>query len=794
MSFRTTVPVIRSSVQPTFCAVFLFVTAILASGLASVTFGATLPPGFSETQIASGLAQPTSMAFAPDGRLFVCQQGGSVRVIKNSALLSAPFVTLTVSSVGERGVLGIAFDPNFAANHFVYIYYTATTPAVHNRVSRFTASGDVAIAGSEVQLLNLPNLSATNHNGGELAFGPDGKLYIGVGENAVASNAQSLATPLGKLLRINPDGSIPTDNPFFSSTTEINRAIWALGLRNPFNFSFDPGSGTLFINDVGQNTWEEINEGIRGANYGWPTTEGPTSDARFVGPIFSYTHSSGCSIIGSTFYRPTTPQFPASYLGKYFFGDFCGGWIRVLDPANDTAADFATGISALVDLQVAADGSLYYLSRGGSSTAGAVFQVRFTQAPSIAAQPQNQTVSVGQTATFSVTASGTPPFTYQWQRNDVAIPGATAATLSFTATSADNGATYRVVVTNARGSATSNRATLTVNPAANPNAPTAAITQPVAGTSFAGGDVIQFAGTGTDPEDGALPAGAFTWEVVLHHDTHTHPFFGPTSGVKNGSITIPTRGETSSNIFYRIHLKVTDSGGRTHEVTRDLLPRTVSVTLASNPNGLQLTLDGQPVTTPHTFTGVVGIIRSIGATTPQALNGQSWSFLSWSDGGGVTHEISTPPAPTTYTATFGASAASNGVLEAESLSRFSPGNDASVQTDSAASGGSSILLTFDEVGDYVEFTTPTLSPGWYLLKFRYSAGPNRGQVIVQVDGGQIGGMVDQFQPSSTFLEATPGSITFEGSTTHRIRLTVTGRSGSSSGYTVSADRFTFLRL
>ena len=214
---------------------------------------ATLPPGFSETQI-SGLASPTAMEFAPDGRLFVCLQGGNLRVIKNGALLATPFVSLSVDSNGERGLLGIAFDPNFAANSFVYVYYTVPSTPRHNRVSRFTANADVAQPGSEFVLLDLDNLStATNHNGGAIHFGSDGKLYIAVGDNANGSNSQTLNNLLGKMLRINSDGSIPSDNPFFNTATGKNRAIWALGLRNPFTFAFQPGTTRMFINDVGEN-------------------------------------------------------------------------------------------------------------------------------------------------------------------------------------------------------------------------------------------------------------------------------------------------------------------------------------------------------------------------------------------------------------------------------------------------------------------------------------------------------------------------------------------------------------
>jgi len=317
------------------------------------------------------------MAFAPDGRLFVCQQGGQLRVIKNGSLLSTPFVSLTVDFSGERGLLGIAFDPNFATNHYLYVYYTVATSPIHNRVSRFTAAGDAAAPGSEVVILELNNLSsATNHNGGAIHFGPDGKLYIAVGENANGANSQTLSNLLGKMLRINADGTIPTDNPFFNTATGNNRAIWALGLRNPFTFAFQPGTGRMFINDVGESTYEEINDGIAGSNYGWPITEGPTSNPAFRGPIYFYGHgtsnTTGCAIVGGTFYNPPVPQFPSSYTGKYFFADLCNGWIRVFDPATGTATAFATGISGPVDLHVGPDGALYYLALGSG---GQVFRV-----------------------------------------------------------------------------------------------------------------------------------------------------------------------------------------------------------------------------------------------------------------------------------------------------------------------------------------------------------------------------------------------------------------------------------
>lgn len=447
-------------------ALALAASLLLFGSLVSLR-AATLPAGFTET-VVGGISSATAMEIAPDGRVFVCQQGGQLRVIKNGALLATPFLTVTTTASGERGLLGIAFDPNFASNNFIYVYYTVPTAPIHNRVSRFTANGDVVLAGSEVAILDLDNLSgATNHNGGAIHFGPDGKLYVAVGENANGANSQTLTNRLGKMLRINSDGTPPQDNPFFNTTSPPNQSIWALGLRNPFTFAFQPGTARMFINDVGQSTWEEINDGIAGSNYGWPTTEGPTSNPSFRSPLFSYGHTigptGGCAIAGGAFYNPTTVQFPGSYVGKYFFADLCSGWIRVMDPANNTAADFASGIASPVDLKVANDGSLYYLSQNGGLS-----RVQFTSnqvPPGITTHPTSQTVMQGQPATFLVAASGSTPLTYQWQRNTVPIGGATSPSYTLSSpTLADSGAKFRCVVTNAFGTATSNEATLTVQP------------------------------------------------------------------------------------------------------------------------------------------------------------------------------------------------------------------------------------------------------------------------------------------------------------------------------------------
>ncbi|HKS35608.1 MAG TPA: PQQ-dependent sugar dehydrogenase, partial [Verrucomicrobiae bacterium] len=718
-------------------------------------FGGTLPSGFTESLIAGGLANPTAMQFAPDGRLFVCQQNGQLRVIKNGVLLAAPFVTVNVDTDGERGLLGVAFDPGFESNHWIYVYYTSPTPAVHNRVSRFTASGDTAVAGSEVAILNLNNLLFASyiHNGGAIQFGSDGKLYIAVGDNGDSFNAQTLANLLGKMLRINADGTIPADNPFYNTASGANRAIWTLGLRNPFTFAVQPGTGRIFINDVGESTWEEINEGVAGANFGWPNCEGgcAPSNPSYRDPAFRYPHGGGSgegnAITGGAFYNPQTVQFPVSYVGQYFFADYVNGWIRKLDPANgNQVSAFASGIDAPIDLKVGADGRLYYMARGS----GSVFAISATasQAPQITQQPADQTVGIGQSATFTVAASGTPPLNYQWQRNGVDISGATAASYTLSSAGAgDDGAGFRCVVANAFGTATSNPAFLHIS---TNNPPAGTIALPTAGTRYSAGDTIQFAGTASDPEDGALPASAFSWTIVFHHNTHTHPFLGPTNGVTSGSFVIPTQGETSDNVWYRINLTVTDSGGQTQTSFVDVLPRTATFSLATIPPGLQVTLDGQPLTTPASDVGVVGVSRTLGVVSPQTLNGTNYEFVSWSDGGSATHVVATPATDTTYTATYRELPAPSGGLAA--AYGFNEGTGTMV-TDASGNGHGGALsgatwtpsgryggaLSFNGSSSYVDLGNPpglqlTGSKTWSAWVKAAANPPDDGQIVAKSDG------------------------------------------------------------
>jgi glucose/arabinose dehydrogenase len=367
------------------------IAGLAAVPLAQPAAASTLPPGYSESVI-SGLNQPTAMAFAPDGRLFVSEQGGHMRIIQNGALLPNPFFSIPVDNEGERGLLGIAFPPNFATSKRVYVYFTKPTPAPHNVVAWFGgADTNTATTGPHI-VTQLPNLSsATNHNGGAIHFGNDGQLYVSVGENADPTHSQDLTSPLGKMLRITMAGDPSPGNPTFNGAPHDPR-VWAYGLRNPFTFNVDHRDGTIFIDDVGSGgngtcndgVWEEINVGAPGANYGWPLVEGgpTTPDCTKPGityPLVTYSHSdpSGpCAIAGGTFYDQDGGLLDPSLSGAYFFSDLCGGWIRYRLP-NGTLGQLASGIPSPVDLQVSPDGALYYLARG----LGAVGRIEKAQAP-----------------------------------------------------------------------------------------------------------------------------------------------------------------------------------------------------------------------------------------------------------------------------------------------------------------------------------------------------------------------------------------------------------------------------
>ncbi|HSB64092.1 MAG TPA: PQQ-dependent sugar dehydrogenase [Thermoanaerobaculia bacterium] len=372
-------------------------SALLGLAITAPARAVTLPPGFGDSLVAT-VGAPTALAFTPDGRLLIATQGGTLRVVQGGVLLPTPALSLgsAVCSNGERGLLGVAVDPQFTTNHFIYLFYTfnknalgcpslnTTTPV--ERISRFTLDVPTAnVIDPATQLVLLDNVLnfAGNHNGGQLRVGPDGYLYAGIGDGgcdyagdsgcAGANDASRDRNILnGKILRIARDGSVPPTNPFLGAGTArcnvgpsapgtICQETFLWGLRNPFRFAFRPSDNALFVNDVGEGSFEEIDLAQAGGDYGWPCREGahtalttnhcsPTPP-NMLDPFFEYPHgtipgtsTTGCGSITGGAWVPAG-AWPSVYDGTYLFADFnCGAIARLTPGAPSTASDFATGL------------------------------------------------------------------------------------------------------------------------------------------------------------------------------------------------------------------------------------------------------------------------------------------------------------------------------------------------------------------------------------------------------------------------------------------------------------------
>ncbi|MEO7987546.1 MAG: PQQ-dependent sugar dehydrogenase [Gemmatimonadales bacterium] len=324
--------------------------SILACG--SDSTAPSLPDGMVGVRleaVATGVGYALYVTAAPgdSSRIFIVDKGGTIRIVKDGTLLPAPFLDITslVSTGGEQGLLGLAFDPGYATNGRFVVHYTDT--GGNTRVSTFARSGadpDLADPASE-QVVLTAEQSFENHNGGELLFGPDGLLYLGLGDGGSGGDpdgrGQDLTDLLGSILRLDLRTTIPytipADNPF-AGTPAARPEIWSYGLRNPWRFSFDRATGDLYIGDVGQNQWEEVDVspaaegGGRGVNFGWNIMEGlhcfasaTCEQSGLALPVLEYSHDDGCSVTGGYVYRGAA--IPALQ-GFYFYADYCGGWVR----------------------------------------------------------------------------------------------------------------------------------------------------------------------------------------------------------------------------------------------------------------------------------------------------------------------------------------------------------------------------------------------------------------------------------------------------------------------------------
>jgi glucose/arabinose dehydrogenase len=696
-------------------------TAVLVTGLvALVTAGrpaaaATLPSGF-EDQLLASVREPTALAFTPDGRMLVATQPGQLRVYKNGQLLATPALDISskICANSERGMLGVAIDPSFSTNKYVYLYYTynkfgvcpineptnANNPV--NRVSRFVMSGDTVDPTSEVVLIDNILSPRGTHNAGDLHFGKDGYLYVTVGDGGCDYNGDSGCAGandasrdqhvlLGKVLRTTRDGGIPSTNPYTgTSSARCNitgrtdpgsfcQETFAWGLRNPFRFAFDPNAtGTrFFINDVGQGAWEEVDEGKAGADYAWNLCEGSHDNPGRTGsvdctaspytpPVHEYDHNStGCGAVTGGAFVPDG-VWPASYNGSYLLGDYVCNKIFKLTPESGggfTRTEFASelgggGPTAMSFGPYGSSKALYYTTYANGGEVHLISYAVGNQSPTASLETTSPNYGpIPLTVSFDGSGSKDPdgdtPLTYLWDFGDETAPRETTTpTTSHTYTTVPtNSYTATLKVRDARG-AVSSPATVMVFPGNTPPEPT--IESPAPTKLFRVGEQVTLRGSASDVQDGSLADSALRWEVRQHHNgSHWHPFFSATDN--NLTFNAPPPEDlsaTSVGNYLEIRLTATDSKGLSKTVTQELQPHRVDVSFQSSPSELELGINGTTFTAPQTFVSWEGYKLNVDAPTPQTLSGKTYIFASWSDGKLQRHDIVTGPTPSTYTATF----------------------------------------------------------------------------------------------------------------------------------------------
>lgn len=376
--------------------ILLFVALVPAPRAANAARTA-LPAGFTRVALGSGLSGPTAMDFWGN-KIYVSEKGGAIRIIReNGTLKPAPFHTLSVNTLSERGLLGIALSPNFGSDRIMYVYYTTGTGAKkysgspENRVSRLKKSKNGPIK-EKILLDHIPSTNG-NHNGGDIHIGFDGKLWISVGESGCCPNdAQGLTTVRGKILRINLDGTIPSDNPFFN-TPNARQETWAYGFRNPWRFAMRQSNQSYVVADVGSGTWEEIDSLGEGNNYGWPMYEGPCPSSNLacnpntvdyagtVPPIHWYNHGGAGevgNVIAGGVFAENANNYPAPYAGAYFYGDTGGDWVNVITLDGNNAKtghyEFDDNIGSPVAFGNGPDGNVYVASHYG----GVIYKYIYT--------------------------------------------------------------------------------------------------------------------------------------------------------------------------------------------------------------------------------------------------------------------------------------------------------------------------------------------------------------------------------------------------------------------------------
>lgn len=708
---------------------------------------------------------------APDGRIFIAERAGLVKVFQNNAV-STVFTVNTITDK-EQGLLGLTLHPDFATNGYIYVFYAILDGAViRHRIERIQVNNTNQVLGRQ-EILLLEPIGQGFHNGGDLKFF-NGFLYITVGDSQVDTNAQNLDTYKGKIIRITEDGQPAPGNPFYGSGSVQRQSIWVYGFRNPFRLVANKKVNKLYVLDVG-TSWEEINEisnpTIR--NYAWGHPQGgdgkQTEINLFTNPIFTYaTGSIGNALTNGLLYNPDTPRYP-NLEGKFIIKDYVRNEIRSFDPniADPVSTEFyfAPQKQAL-GMTLGNDGYIYYCSYESN---GALIKLDYiaTAAPTIVNHPLSQTIMQTTPVTFTVSASGVG-LGYQWQFNNVNIPGATTASYTIANVLPANAGNYRVIVTNTAGSATSNPATLTVTPFN--NTPTVTIVSPLPTLKWNADDIVAFEANASDVEDGNLPASAYSWSIDLFHEDipgagHSHPGASP-QGVKSGTFTAGNQGEKTPNIWYRFTVKVTDSNGLTGSAFVDIKPNLVDVTVTSTPALLGLEFNQKPVTAPATRKVVANAsVQTLNAPTPQYVGNIRYDFDHWNHGGAANQTFKAPATGTaTYTAVYTATTLVNapylgviaqipGVIEAENYdigtgayfdsngggdTAYRPGDG--VGTEVCNEGGFNI--SYVAKNEWLKYTAKVNTTANYTINFRVASPYANRKIRIEVDGVNVTGTIN----------------------------------------------------
>jgi glucose/arabinose dehydrogenase len=674
-------------------------------------------PNFQNELVVSGLNRPTSLEFLPDGRALILEKNGRILITDPSSAvpeLDTYLVLPNILTSGEKGLIDIALHPDFEQNGFLYVYYTLGSDRKF-QISRFTHQGNTANLNSEVVIWKDPNpASSPDHFGGGLFTARQGgKDYIFLTTGDKGLNTPQLAQDKtrieGKILRLNIDGTIPTDNPFVDGPGKNADEIWAYGLRNPFRASYDESTGNIYVGDVGFDTTEEVNRinisNNSGVNFGWPLYEGTSNGAPgFVDPIYQYAHTDATlggsgAVIGGSIYRGTA--FPEEFQGAYFFADFTQDNIqylkfdasgKVIDAHPDTATvdaflfEQGTGninpkVHTPVFVGEGPDGALYFLNFSGSLRRITYFDPSGgNQSPVINEQLTKASFNGGLTYTFTGVANDPDgdPITYVWDFGDGSQVSTTANSVSHTY-AAKGAYEVTLVASDGQASTPDDRYTLpTIQLGAPPAAeivlraangtlltivtepdPITGLDRKVIKDAFRAGDTILFEGIGTD-SDGTLGESSYEWEIRFLHDDHAHPE-DTVLGMSTGSFVTTT---VEHGFFadiqagYTFELTITDSDGLQTTEQVDLLPKTVDLTFEDNLAGdVNFSIDDisriSSDANPFTLNTAINFEHTITAPGTRTVNGSTYVFDSWSTGQTTsTITISAPELAQTYIANY----------------------------------------------------------------------------------------------------------------------------------------------